>query len=492
MGPAVKLVIGLGSNGRDRLQALRQAVFKLRTLPSFRLSLISPLYESEALLPPGAPQNWDRPYLNANVLGESELHPTDFLAELQRIEIELGRTEREKWAPREIDLDLLAADEQSLVSDFLTLPHPGLRHRPFALLPFLDLWPTWSFPKTKDHPKISLAKVGDKWTGRPPNLVPFQTRRSHHTLSELMAIVNCTPDSFARSQPEPSDPQNRSPQSSENGSPVLLDTFVGDAIDHSKNLVRSGATLLDIGGESTRPGASLISPARERSRIEPLLRALHPYPRFSEVPSPATPRRESSMRDDSPLKVSLDTRHPETLRLADHYPIRIVNDVSGLFHPEMIDAILRRPELDVVLMHSVSVPPRADERIPAETDPVLWILEWAERRIETLTQLGISKNKIIFDPGLGFGKSIDQNWSLVQNLSQFRSLGVRLLIGHSRKGFLDEEKRYFPSERDPETLALSVLLASKGVEYLRIHHYRDHQRALKSWARADGVVQCPS
>jgi 2-amino-4-hydroxy-6-hydroxymethyldihydropteridine diphosphokinase len=138
------VILGLGSNQGDRLAYLSAAVAQLRGLLSgMRLSRV---VESEALLCPQSPAEWDMPFLNMAVSGETALAPQALLAELKAIERRLGRMDRGTWAPREIDIDILAMDDVVLAQDALTIPHPGLLQRDFALLPLIDVAPGWTYP----------------------------------------------------------------------------------------------------------------------------------------------------------------------------------------------------------------------------------------------------------------------------------------------------------------------------------------------------------
>src|SRR6185295_519666 len=159
----VRFVLGLGSNEGDRLAFLRQAIRILSfETPGLRVLRASPLYESQAMLPPDAPADgsWDLPFLNLSLECESSLSPAELLRSLKACEVRLGRESRSRWAPRRIDIDILASDGPPVSEPGLLVPHPGLETRPFALLPLADLWP-------------SYAKQATQWRTSAPDHVPF-------------------------------------------------------------------------------------------------------------------------------------------------------------------------------------------------------------------------------------------------------------------------------------------------------------------------------
>jgi dihydropteroate synthase len=190
--------------------------------------------------------------------------------------------------------------------------------------------------------------------------------------------------------------------------------------------------------------------------------------------------------------ISLDTRHPEVAEKAIQTGIDWMNDVSGLENPRM-QKIAAQSGLDVVVMHSMIVPPKAGTELSSEEDPTSLILEWAEKRFNELNKNGISRDRIIFDPGFGFGKTRQQSWELLREMRRFHDLGVRILVGHSRKTFLtggSSLAKLPAASRDVETLALTQDLAEKGIDYLRVHDPESNSRALRVWAQVNGISQC--
>lgn len=446
------IVLGLGSNCGDRLDYLRRAVQELSST-CVQVRALSPLYESDALLPDDAPSTWNQPFLNLNLLCESSLTPHELLTVLKRVELKVGRKPRGRWAPREIDIDVLALQEIVFQSGSLTIPHPGLLNRPFAILPFADLLPEWKFPIPgpefgKTARELSFVYRNASSTDS-PSTVPFHTRRSDLCFTELVGILNITPDSF-----------------SDGG----LHFNPKEAIDQAEAFIKQGVRILDVGAESTRPQATPLSPQTEWKRIE---RVLKPLITLCATAGPH-------------LKLSIDTRHPEVASQAIQAGAHWINDVSGFENSEM-RRIAAESEVDLVIMHSLGVPPKKSVTLPLDQNPTEQLLQWAEKRIKELEAMGIARSRMIFDPGFGFGKTLDQTWTILREITRFRELGVRILVGHSRKSFFSQSPLLSPLDRDLETVALSLDLAQKSIDFLRIHNSETHNRALKVWTQANGV-----
>ena len=444
------VLLGVGGNVGDRLHHLRQAVRALGTAHSrgCRLLAISPVYESEALLPDGASAEWNLPYLNLAVLAETSLAPHDVLAWIKATEIALGRQPAARWSPRETDIDLLALDGLTLTSPTLTLPHRDLLHRPFVLLPVADLVPEWLLSDGGGSTRRA-GEWAERWRADSA-MVPFRTRRIPVSLTELVGIVNLTADSF-------SDGGRR------------LDP--AEAIDHGVALEAAGATVIDLGAESTRPRAVSVDPAAEWSRLAPVLGALR-----ARWPRGTGPR------------LSVDTRHAPTARRAIEAGADWINDVTGFDDPAMIDAVSAAP-VDLVVMHHLGVPPQPGQVLDRSGDPVAALLSWGADRLARLERAGIPRDRVIFDPGIGFGKTPEQTAAILTRIGEFRALGVRLLVGHSRKSFL---KAWFApdgvgpcaivADREIETLALTQHLATWAVDYVRVHDVEANARLLRAGA----------
>lgn len=414
-----KAWVGLGSNLGDPSLNLENAARALAALGKFIRA--SPVFLTPALLPPSAPESWRKFYTNAVVElgwgGSAE----DLLFHLKRIELDLGRAPAKRWAPRKIDLDLLSLGDTVSGDGPCRVPHPEAWNRHFVLAPLLHLNPHFKFPGQA----ASALERSRQLPGRSPL---------------WMGILNLTPDSF-----------------SDGGALSDPDCFAR-SVDR---LERSGVQALDLGGESTRPGAPEVLEKEEWQRLQPSLEYL---------------RERYHGKIFRPL-VSVDTRHARVAANAIELGAHMINDVSGLADPAMLETICSS-ECHYVLMHSLSVPANPTLTLPADADPVAEILRWAEKKLENLEKRGISLDRVIFDPGVGFGKSAYQSLTILRRIGEFRSLPVRILVGHSRKSFFSLFSANRPAlERDGLSIGVSVSLAHRGVELIRAHEAWQHADA---------------
>jgi len=469
------VILGLGSSLGDRAIHLKRAVSCLSrgcgaVLHGVRLSRI---YESPALTPPGAPGAWDLPYLNCALAGETTLEPRALLQRIKEIERSLGRQDQERWAPRVIDIDILWWDGNEVRSDGLTIPHPEILRRPFVLEPLRDLIPdvvldgeTVEAHANRVRAQASAAEVRLSAAevrasaaenrggtveagGAAEHMLPaIHSPEADFQLScpTLMGILNVTPNSFS------------------DGGRFLKPEA---ALRHARGLVEAGAGIIDVGAESTRPAGEALDPGTEWERVEPVLHGLRELQEELRRPGPR-----------NPFRISMDSRNPSTVRSALRLGVDLLNDVTGFRHPEMLE-IARSTELPLVFMHSLSIPVVEGESIPCDADPVEFLIAWAQERLVEFDRRGIARHRLIFDPGIGFGKTAHQNWQILEHAERFHDLGIPLLIGHSRKSFLEAVTDKPSAERDAETLAVSRGLITKGVEILRVHDLRGHATLLR-------------
>ncbi|MCD6035853.1 MAG: folKP [Rickettsiales bacterium] len=254
--------------------------------------------------------------------------------------------------------------------------------------------------------------------------------------TKLVGILNITPDSF-----------------SDGGD--FLDA--AKALKHGKELIEEGAAVLDIGAESTRPGAIPLTGAEEWERLDAVLPNL------------------ILMAKAAGVGVSVDTYHPETAQKAIALGVDWINDVSGFSNPLMIEAV-KDAKVQLVVMHNLGVPADKNRTLPEGCNPVAEVYQWAEAKFAALQAKGISRNRLIFDPGLGFGKTAEQSLALVKGIAAFRELNVPLFVGHSRKSFLSR----VGADREEATKITSSELAAKGVDYLRVHDIKGNRGAIKA------------
>jgi 2-amino-4-hydroxy-6-hydroxymethyldihydropteridine diphosphokinase/dihydropteroate synthase len=433
------VILGLGSSDRNAAEWIRKAVRYLKNEPGIELISLSRIYKSNAMLPAGAPASWDVPYLNAAVqLRSNFTGPESFLRQIQALEIKLGRKKRERWAPREIDLDILAIKELKIQTDDLEVPHAGLLSRPFALLPLIEVCP-WA-------PEI-WKTTARNWLNRSRKEIPFGTEVTLLSYTELVGILNITPDSFS------------------DGGFFLKPKALAAQVEL---FLEQGIHHIDLGAESTRPESRPVRDILEVERLEMALGILKPY-----------------LKE---LRISLDSRNPEVVRsILDRYSIEKINDVQGFKNPEMME-IAKQFKGEFIAMHSLSVPPTKENVLPIEKDPLSELLAWGHERIEAFKTIGVEPARVLLDPGIGFSKTKYQNIQILERARELHALKVPLFFGHSRKSYLNRLTSKPFSERDMETSFLSFSLASKGIEYLRVHHAETNKNAINAAAFAFGPV----
>lgn len=428
------IVLGLGSNVGDRLTHLRTALSKLKALPELTIHQVSPVYQSDALLPENAPDDWNQPYLNCAIRASTTLTPEALLPKLKEIEWSIGRKpEVRHWGPRVMDIDMLAFDQRVINTDALTVPHASLFERPFALWPLADVWPDWVCPLEGPHLGKTAAELVQPWGSRFEANAPFHTYQLAQRIDtpRIVGILNITPDSF-----------------SDGG----LFANPESAINHAAQLVLDGADVLDIGAESTAPGRQLLTETEEWERLAPALTALLQEKKHWFLPP----------------KISVDTRHASTAQRALELGVDWINDQSALTDPGMLP-LLAATQHDVVIMHHLSLPANPDHRLAPDANVIEVITAWAEAKLNTLEKSGIERKRIILDPGIGFGKWPHQSLALIQHAAALKKCGVRLLIGHSRKSFMNTLTPYPANQRDLETAAMAAHLSAQGVDFIRVH-----------------------
>ena len=437
------VILGLGSNVGDRLFFLRSALTQLKGIPGLQITAVSPVYISDALMTDDAPPEWNHPYLNLALRCETTLTPYELLDATKACEKAIGRLPAKHWAPRPIDIDILAWDDLVQYDEKLHIPHEHLHTRPFALWPLSDVAPRWIYPiKNENHGKTAI-EMANIWGSRFSGEAPLHTRQIAQRIDtpQLMGVLNITPDSF-----------------SDGG----YYTDVNCVIEHAHQLVAAGAEILDFGAEATNPNAQPVTATVEWRRLEEILIAV----------------RAATKNMIIPPKISVDTRHPSTASNALTAGADWINDVGGLTDPYMQE-IIAASHCDVVMMHQLGIPADLGRVLPLSDDPVMIIYQWAQLQFAELEKLGINKNRVIFDVGIGFGKTAQQSLEILQRFIEFKTLGVRLLVGHSRKSFQTIFTDKPAAKRDVETLPISLYLADLQTDYLRVHNVEDNARALK-------------
>ena len=272
----------------------------------------------------------------------------------------------------------------------------------------------------------------------------WQTSRFKLDLTQpkVMGIVNLTPDSF-------SDGGRHSSLSS--------------AFENAQTLLAQGADILDIGGESSRPGAEPVSVQEELKRVLPFLQEALTW----KVP------------------ISVDTYKPEVMQAALDLGADVINDIWALRQPGALQMVARYPQCGVCLMH-MHREPQTMMAQPMTGDALPLVKEFLSKQVLKLRDSGVQANRIVLDPGIGFGKTIEQNLSLLQRQSELLSLGHPLMAGWSRKGTLGklvavQGQAPEPKDRVGASVAAALIAVQNGATVLRVHDVRETVQALRIW-----------
>lgn len=292
----------------------------------------------------------------------------------------------------------------------------------------------WGWERSRAVAEALDRQLGALTRARAPfaGLSPDRPQGPH-----IMGIVNVTPDSF-----------------SDGGD--FLDP--GAAIAHGEAMLAAGADILDIGGESTRPGAVPVPPEEEERRVLPVIRHF--------AGKGAT--------------VSVDTRHARVMESAAAAGARIVNDIAGLSDPEALP-VVARTAIPVVVMH-MQGDPGTMQANPTYRDAALDVFDWLEERVARCVAAGVAPERIAVDPGIGFGKKTEHNLAILRYTALYHALGCTVLIGLSRKGFIGRLSREEPpKERLAGSLAAGLETLNQGAQILRVHDVAETAQARALW-----------
>ena len=272
----------------------------------------------------------------------------------------------------------------------------------------------------------------------------WQTTRFDLDLSRpwVMGIVNATPDSF-----------------SDGGR--YKDTRA--ALEHAERLLKDGAAILDVGGESTRPGADVVPAEEELARLTPVLQELVRW----QVP------------------ISVDTYKPEVMQAVLDLGVDIVNDIWALRQPGAEAVVAAHPRCGVCLMH-MHREPQSMQLHTMEGDVLEVVTKFLAQRLQSLQALGVAAQRMVLDPGIGFGKTVAQNFRLLARQTDLQRLGRPVLAGWSRKSSLgavlaQEGQTPEPSQRQTASVAAALLAVERGAAVVRVHDVKDTVDALKVW-----------
>ncbi len=407
------IIIALGANLSSQLGSPK--ITLKRAIQEIAKCGIKVLYQSPVYLTAPVPIS-DQPwYHNAVISVSTDKSPQQVLNILKSIENNFGRVRTERNAPRVIDLDIVAYDDVVQDDETLILPHPRMHERAFVLCPLQDIAPNWIHPVSKKSVSKLIREL-------PKNQ---EIQKENRPL--IMGVVNVTPDSF-----------------SDGGRFYSAES----AIFHGLKLIEQGADMLDIGGESTRPNAAPVSPDVEQRRIIPVIEGLK----------------------NSGTLISVDTRNASTMQAALKAGAGLINDVTSLIWDKDSVHLLKNSDCRICLMH-MQGSPQTMQMNPTYHDVVKDVYDYLANRIRICVQAGIAKERLIIDVGIGFGKTLDHNITLLQNLSWFHDLGVDVLLGTSRKSFIEKicEFSVPPLDRLAGSLAGIAAACDAKVQIVRVH-----------------------
>jgi len=253
--------------------------------------------------------------------------------------------------------------------------------------------------------------------------------------SLIMGILNVTPDSFS------------------DGGQFLNKN---SAIGHALKMIEEGADIIDIGGESTKPFSSPVSLDEELSRVLPVI---------------------EDLRKETDVCISIDTTKSEVANQALEMGASIINDVSAMEFDEKMIGIALKFDCPIVLMHMKGIPKNMQEN-PHYSSLISEIITYLNARIDFVLSKGIDRKKIIIDPGIGFGKSVENNFEIINNLNQFVDLGYPVMLGASRKSFIGVTLDVPEDKRVEGSLAANIIGFQKGVSVFRVHDVDQTRKAL--------------
>lgn len=253
--------------------------------------------------------------------------------------------------------------------------------------------------------------------------------------SQLMGILNVTPDSFFEAS------RSQSHQK---------------ALSYAQRLYKEGADLIDIGGESTRPGALPVSEEEELLRVIPIIQEL---------------------KKQLPIPLSIDTMKPHVALKAVQTGADWINDVSGFTNPKMRD-VAKATKARLCIMHMQGSPRTMQNKPHYPKGVVEDVIRWLEKQANLLIRSGIDEKRIVIDPGIGFGKTVADNIQILQTLGRFKSLGFPLLLGVSRKSFMGKILNKTAEELLAATLVVNTLAIRDAVDFIRVHDVKEHRDAI--------------
>jgi dihydropteroate synthase len=293
------------------------------------------------------------------------------------------------------------------------------------LLAYQNLLCRWPEPAVADCGASLASLLGLEFAIATPTKWPRGSIAGWGTRTFVMGVLNATPDSFS------------------DGGRYLS---VENALQHAREMIAAGVDIIDVGGESTRPGADWVSAAQEVERVVPVIRALS-----EEVSVP----------------ISIDTYKPEVARAALAAGASIINDINGLRQAEML-SLAAETGVPVILMH-MQGEPRTMQQNPSYQNVVAEVLDWLEQACNRAQAAGVKREQLIIDPGIGFGKTTEHNLMLLRRLRDLRILGYPILVGTSRKSLVGNVLQLPVDQRSEGTAATVAAAILQGADIVRVH-----------------------
>ncbi|KAE8414245.1 Dihydropteroate synthase-like protein [Aspergillus pseudocaelatus] len=448
--PLHRAFVALGSNVGERVEMIEKACSEMERA-NIRVKRTSSLFETA----PMYVLDQD-PFMNGVCEVETSLGPMELLDTIQSIESGLGRKKLIDKGPRSIDLDILLYDEQIFSNDRLNIPHQLMLERDFVLRPLCQLIPH-ERPPFPGHGTTYLSHLKSL---PPPDPTPHATTyisknfpplhsTNPNRPTHIMAILNLTPDSFSDGGKH---------------SPTDLTTLTNTV----RTFIASGATIIDIGGESTRPGSAPVGEAEELARVIPAIRHIR-----TSIPEAAN------------IAISIDTYRARVAEEACAAGADIINDVSaGLLDPDMLPTMARTGK-SVILMHMRGTPSTMTQLTDYPNGVIRDVGAELLERISAAEAAGIRRWRMILDPGLGFAKNQPHDLTILRDLQKLRT-GVQgleyfpWLMGPSRKRFIGKltgvEKA---NERNWGTAATVTASIAGGADIVRVHDVKEMWQVAK-------------
>ncbi|TRX93122.1 hypothetical protein FHL15_005990 [Xylaria flabelliformis] len=472
--------IALGSNLGDRVAMIEQACRQMDAR-GIKVKRTSSLWETE----PMYVLDQDR-FVNGACEVETELNPLALLDALQDIEKSMGRRKIIDKGPRNIDLDILLYGNETVSHPRLKIPHALIAEREFVLRPLAELIPHRALDATRpwklvqDHlnelPPHNIGNLDLLSTLTPlrASVTPLHALRSTRP-TQIMAILNVTPDSFSDGGVHipPPEVQNQTQATQDNEttdrfsvSSSLRPAYIPNLRSTIQRFIASGATMIDVGGQSTAPGAPEVSVSKELSRVLPVISLIRSMPEAAHV------------------SVSVDTYRAAVAEAAVAAGADIVNDVSaGLLDDAMLPTVARLG-CTVCLMHMRGTPGTMSRMNEYPEGLVPTLAKELRERVNAAEQAGIRRWRIILDPGMGFAKVGDQNLEILRGMPELRRWpgleGLPWLLGSSRKSFIGKITGVAkPNNRVYGTAVTVTAAVQGGADIVRVHDVLEMAQVVK-------------